>query len=183
MHSREYPPPLPSSCRLVNVPLTTPDPRPPQRATHDYLEQPVLRVTRCATPALPTQAPPGAAAAEAEKRRAAAAADQRRGLSAAGTGLRVLAQVLDEIEQIGGGNVAVVTNEPALVDLLAVSFFCFVLEIRAVYDRRPNNQHTKNRYQFIGRGGTSFEARKSRLSSAALYYSSCFDQRELDCER
>ncbi|CAN0437495.1 unnamed protein product, partial [Ectocarpus fasciculatus] len=79
---------------------------------------PVLRVTRCASPAQPTQAPPGAAAAEAEKRRVAA--DQRRGLSAAGTGLRVLAQVLDEIDQIGGGNVGVVTNEPALVDLLSV---------------------------------------------------------------
>lgn len=37
----------------------------------------------------------------------------------------MLVQVLDEIELLGGGKVAVVTNEPSVIDLLAVS--CFFL--------------------------------------------------------
>lgn len=50
---------------------------------------------------------------------------ERRGLSAASNALRILGQVLDEVEMIGGGKVALVTNEPGLADALAsVSVDC-----------------------------------------------------------
>lgn len=70
-------------------------------------------MTRC--PRSPP-APPGAT--EADKRRTEAGAE-RRGLSPASNALRVLGQVLDEVEMLGGGKVAIVTNEPALADLLS----------------------------------------------------------------
>lgn len=70
-------------------------------------------MTRC--PRSPP-APPGAT--EADKRRTGVSAE-RRGLSPASNALRILGQVLDEVEMLGGGKVAIVTNEPAIADLLA----------------------------------------------------------------
>lgn len=72
-------------------------------------------MSRC--PRSPTS-PPGTA--EAAKRRTGAGAEKR-GLSPASNALLILGQVLDEIETAGGGKVAIVTNEPALAELLSVS--------------------------------------------------------------
>lgn len=82
-------------------------------------------MSRCARP--PQVQPEG------DKHRSGAAAE-RRGLSAASNALRILGQVLDEIDLLGGGKVVVVTNEPAVVDLLLVRlllrdcsrFFCWL---------------------------------------------------------
>lgn len=46
-------------------------------------------------------------------------AAERRGLTPASNAIKVLGQVLDEVDLLGGGKVVLVTNEPALADLIA----------------------------------------------------------------
>lgn len=66
----------------------------------------------------PRSPPAQPGTADGDKRRTGAASE-RRGLSPAVNALRVLGQVLDEIDVLGGGKVVMVTNEPGLADLIS----------------------------------------------------------------
>lgn len=87
-------------------------------------EQVLMRVARCRPQ--PTGVPPSQAGAELGKRRGRA---PNRSAPVASDILRALGEVLEEVELLGGGNVAAITNEPALAALLQVTnlkwrFYC-----------------------------------------------------------
>lgn len=77
-----------------------------------------MRVARCRTqPEMSAQSPEGSSQAGTGRGETAAASP----CLAASDALRVLGEALEEIEVLGGGTVATVTNEKALEELLAVS--------------------------------------------------------------
>lgn len=94
-----------------------------------------MRVARCRPQ--PTDVPQGQAGSELGKRRGGTPI---RPPPVTSDVLRALGEVLEEVELLGGGNVAAITNEPALAALLQVSVGivagCFCLTLDDVCDIR-----------------------------------------------
>lgn len=77
-----------------------------------------MRVARCRSQ--PTDVPPPSQAGPEQGKRRAGTPNRPPPVSS--DVLRALGEVLEEVELLGGGNVAAITNEPALAALLEVNY-------------------------------------------------------------
>ena len=104
-------------CRHSCVPQET-NSTPPWSHLNNVLpaEQVLMRVARCRPQ--PTDVPQGRADSKLGKRRGRASVPSPPMTSDV---LRALGEVLEEVELLGGGNVAAITNEPTLAALLQVN--------------------------------------------------------------